>query len=158
MTPVIVEFQQIHHVHRNRATRSSPKHTVFSFVADYSYTPYVTVPGFPRLEPGMKVQALLERQGDWKSLVGWRDLDTGAVAAPNPDWHLYRILFLALWLAVAAFFSAKLMSTASTGQAIGASLAGLAVAALAAYEYRCWQRTKLLVQALSDMPSPAHEA
>ena len=154
MTPVLVRFQQIHHVHRNGASRSAPKHTVFSFVSDYSYTPYVTAPGFPRLEPGMRVQALLEREGDWKSLIGWRDLDTGAVASPDPYWHLYRVLFLAVWMLLAGVLATKAILVPSKGELVGAALIGMVVFALGFYEYRCWQRTKLHVQALNNMPLP----
>ena len=123
-------------------------------MSDYRYTPYVTVPGFPRLEPGMKVQALLEQEGDWKSLIGWRDLDTGAIASPDPDWHLYRVLFLAVWLLLAGFLATKALLVSSTGELVGAAFIGMVVLAMGVYEYRCWQRTKLRVQALNNMSLP----
>ncbi|MFA9441773.1 hypothetical protein ACDA63_19255 [Uliginosibacterium sp. sgz301328] len=44
----------------------------------------ICVPGLPRLEPGMKVIALLERENDWSSLRGWLDLETGALVGIDP--------------------------------------------------------------------------
>ena len=80
---------------------------MFSFVSKFEYTPYVTVPGSPRLEAGMSVLALLREPEDWKSLVGWLDLDTGELAAPNPNWYLYRLLFLCGWLVVGLSFMSQ---------------------------------------------------
>jgi hypothetical protein len=99
----LVQFDEILHVHRNAATRTTPKHTVFSFMSNFEYTPYVSVPGFPRLSPGMRVAAVLREQGNWKTLVGWRDLDTGLLVLPDGRFHLYRLLFLAAWLLVSGY-------------------------------------------------------
>lgn len=157
MTPVIVQFQEILHVHRNEASSTAPKHTVFSFMADFKYTPYVTVPGFPRLEPGMKVQAVLERDGDWQSLVGWRDLHTGVVTAPNSKWQLYRAAFLLAWVLFAAFLAAKSGMVSSTGEAIAALLVATVLFALLASEFRAWRRARHWEQVLHSLPPP-HEA
>lgn len=102
----VVQFDQILHVHRNEANRTTPRHTVFSFMSQFKYTPYVSVPGFPRLEPGMRVVALLREQDNWKTLVGWRDLDTGSLAAPDARFHVYRLIFLLLWLSAVAWITA----------------------------------------------------
>lgn len=96
----VVRFDEILHVHRNETNRTTPQHTVFSFISNFEYTPYVCVPGFPRLAAGMQVAALLREQDNWKTLVGWRDLDTGLLAAPDARFHLYRLLFLVVWLLV----------------------------------------------------------
>jgi hypothetical protein len=58
---------------------------------NFKYTPYVTVPGFPRLEKGMQVVAVLRESGNWKSLVGWRDLGSGEIAIPDSSSHFKRM-------------------------------------------------------------------
>jgi hypothetical protein len=93
MQLIILEFQEILHIHRNGATRGSPEHTIFSFMSDFKYTPYVKIPGFPRLENGMTVAALLREKDDWKTLVGWRDLATNQIAGPNSGYYLMRLIF-----------------------------------------------------------------
>jgi hypothetical protein len=101
----VVQFDEVLHVHRNEANRTTPRHTVFSFMSQFNYTPYVSVPGFPRLEPGMRVVALLREQDNWKTLVGWRDLETGALAAPDVRFHVHRLIFLLVWLAAVAWMT-----------------------------------------------------
>lgn len=94
MKIVHAHFDEILHVHRIEANRALPRRTVFSFMMEYKYTPYITIPGFPRLENGMSVVAVLRDENDWKTLVGWRDVKTGEVAAPDSSWHLKRLYFL----------------------------------------------------------------
>ncbi len=83
MEQVVVTFDQVLHVHRNRENRFHPKHSVFSFMSAGDYVPYVSVPGWPSIEPGTTVTAFLRQPGNWKSLVGWVNHASGEVAAPN---------------------------------------------------------------------------
>ncbi len=99
----VVQFDEILHVQRNETNRTTPKHTVFSFMSNFEYTPYVSVPGFPRLAAGMRVAALLREKDNWKTLVGWRDLDTGSMAKPDIKFHTYRLFFSVVWLLLAGY-------------------------------------------------------
>jgi len=151
MQAVQLTFDEILHVHRNAASRGSPKHTVFSFMSQYQYTPYVTVPGFPRLEPGMKVTAVLRSENDWKTLVGWIDLDTSALVAPNPSWHLYRLLFLGGWAALSALLFGEALSRAS-GPYAGLLLLLLGFwVVLSFVEFRDWRQAKADTAFLLDL-------
>lgn len=43
----------------------------------------VAILGKPSIKPGMRITALLEREGDWDSLLGWVDHATGEIAGPS---------------------------------------------------------------------------
>lgn len=146
-----ITFDEILHVHRNAASRSSPKHTVFSFMSQYQYTPYVTVPGFPRLEPGMRVTAVLRSENDWKTLVGWIDLDTNAIVTPNARWHLHRLLFLSAWAAFSVLvFGGNLAQAPSTYTWLLLLFIGF-WGLFSVIEFRDWRRAKSDTAFLSEL-------
>ena len=142
MQTVRVAFDDVLHVHRNRASRTAPEHTVFSFMSQFNYTPYVTVPGSPRIEPGMSVLALLRNPEDWKSLVGWLDLKTGELAAPKPNWHLHRLLFLSSWLLVASAFMGHEALQLQFPQALLWALFASFWAVFFRSEYKAWRQAQ----------------
>ncbi len=151
MEAVTAVFDEILHVHRNRASRTAPEHTVFSFMSDFKYTPYVTVPGSPRLEPGMHVRALLRTPGDWKSLVGWIDLKTGELAAPNPNWHFRGLFLVGIWLVAISVVMARAVIEWHVPLALFWLLA-LGVGALfARVEYKAWRRAQFEAGALQAL-------
>ena len=152
MEAVPLRFDSVLHVHRNPWTRFAPKHTVFSFMANGEYTPYVTVHGWPRLEPGMTVTAVLERKGDRKSLVGWLDHATGEVAGPDAKGLKVRAVTTASTSLVALAFGGL---QASSGQSLAAfiALAGLVLAVFAVTDYREWQRSVAIRAQLSRLVS-----
>jgi len=155
MYPTLARFDELHHVHRNQASRTTPKHTVFSFMSNYNYVAYVTVPGHPRLEPGMMVMASLREPGDWKTLVGWQDLDTGELVKPDSTWHRNRLLFLALWLLLALIFSWPFFSPFSSANIVISSLLATLTISLSVIEYRSWKRT---IRDSAFIESLSHEA
>lgn len=152
MFTVVTKFDDILHIHRNETSRGTPRHTVFSFMSDFKYTPYVTVPGFPRLEKGMRVAALLREENDWKTLIGWRDLDTGALAAPDQRFHRNRIFVLPLFLAIFEYF----IVTSSTAKGLVIMVLPLLLAgAFGWLEFRNWRRVKLEAGELERLPNEA---
>jgi hypothetical protein len=151
MQTVTVVFDELLHVHRNRASRTAPEHTVFSFMSMFEYTPYVTVPGLPRLEPGMTVQALLREPNNWKSLVGWRDLKTGELAAPKPRWHLNRLLFLFGWLVLSLAIMARAAVTLSSSELLLPLLFASFWAVFSRLEYKAWRRAQADLKALQGL-------
>lgn len=139
METITVVFDDVLHVQRISSSKTEPPHTIFSFMSDFKYTPYVKVPGMPRLEPGMRVRAILREPGDWKTLIGWKDLDTGVVVAPTPRWHFYRLVFLCGWVLLTLCIGVPLIhdQDPSTALTLGAMLAfGLIFFALEFRNYR----------------------
>lgn len=57
--------------------------TLFSFESAGKRYFSVSISGAPRLENGMKVIAALAHPGDWKSLEGWKDVQTGRIHLPR---------------------------------------------------------------------------
>jgi hypothetical protein len=157
MKIVNARFDEILHVHRIEANRTLPRRTVFSFMMEYRYTPYITIPGFPRLENGMSVVAALRDENDWKTLVGWRDVQTGKVAAPDPSWHLKRLLFAFAWGVLAVVFA---WPKHPSGIGSWAMVFGFAAFAtwFGALEHRGWRRVQKDVEELNELLSNAPEA
>jgi hypothetical protein len=151
MQTLTVVFDEILHVHRNRATQSHPRHTVFSFMSENKYTPYVTVPGWPRLEPGMKVKALLRETDKWSTLIGWVDLDTGQITDIHPN---QRVLGLLLMTCGLAFISSFLWRSALTPQPsktiLLLLLAGFWLLS-SRVEYKAWRQGQLALKALQSL-------
>lgn len=87
----------------------------------------------------MRVQALLREPGDWKTLIGWKDLDTGVVVAPTPRWHFYRLVFLCGWVLLTLLIGVPLIhdQDPSTTLTFGAMLVfGVIFSALEFKNYR----------------------
>jgi hypothetical protein len=83
MEEVRVDFEEVDLVHRHTATSTIPRFTHFSFMLNGRYQTYVAVPGWPEVEAGTSVVALLRESGNWKTLVGWVNTQTGEIAAPT---------------------------------------------------------------------------
>jgi hypothetical protein len=64
-----------------RKARKGP-YTRFGFSSDGQTHVGLTVEGHPRIESGMKITAILRKDGDWNTLEGWLDHDTGACVMP----------------------------------------------------------------------------
>jgi hypothetical protein len=100
MEEVRVDFEEVDHVHRHRATSTIPRFTDFSFMLNGRYHAYVAVPGWPEVEAGTSVVALLRESGNWKTLVGWVNTKTGEIAAPTyKDMMVGSAIFFPLFVA-----------------------------------------------------------
>jgi hypothetical protein len=155
MYTVRVTFDEVLHVHRNSASLTSPKHTVFSFMSNYQYTPYVTVPGFPELRPGMKVVALLRKENDWKSLVGWRNLETNEVAAPDERQRLISLLMSSvLTVFVVMAFGGNFLRDPAANVWPLALFFSLWLAVFIV-EYREWQQARAEVKSVNALAAGA---
>lgn len=98
MEQVTVTFDLIFDLRRRHSSLFSPWHTSFSFTAGGVTHRDLSVPGWPTLQVGHTVTALLRRRGDWQSLIGWVNHDTGEVTRPTSG----RMLRRASWLMIAA--------------------------------------------------------
>ena len=79
MNEITITFDQVFDV-VHRSQRNRVLSTQFGFQSGDMKKVGVTVPGSPRIEAGMTVTALLERPGDWQSLLGWVNHETGEIA------------------------------------------------------------------------------
>ncbi|MQR00608.1 hypothetical protein [Glaciimonas soli] len=57
----------------------SGRHTLFSFESSGVKHYGISVRDWPKIESGMVISALLERDEDWQSIFGWVDHSTGEV-------------------------------------------------------------------------------
>jgi hypothetical protein len=101
MEEVLAVFEEVDHVHRHRATSTVPKFTQFSFMLEGCYHPYVAVPGWPEIEAGTSVVAVLRESGNWKTLIGWVNTKTREVAAPTyKDMMVGSAIFFSAFIAI----------------------------------------------------------
>ncbi len=106
MNEATVTFEQVFDVTRN-VRRSRVPSTEFGFQAGEMKVQSVLVSGSPRIEAGMTVTALLDRPGDWQSLLGWVDHETGEIASQRPGSHVGGIVAMVL----GGFLASHLLGT-----------------------------------------------
>ena len=96
----------------------------------------------------MSVTALLRVPGDWKTLIGWIDLQTGQIAAPQPRWHFFRFLFFIAWFALVLIILGNDVLQPETPQIILGAMGAAFIAYLARVDYKKWQQASLDAKAL----------
>ncbi len=96
MQRVTVTFDLVFDLRRVPGSRFSGRRSLFSFTAGGETHRELKMQGWPRLQVGDTITALLRRKGDWSTLVGWVNHDTGEVVAPSPARTLLRTVLLAL--------------------------------------------------------------
>lgn len=150
MSKVTVRFDEIARVSRDGGWTGRnywPRQTVFSFMSDFKYFPYVAAPGWPEIREGLTVTALLEKPGDWKSMLGWVNHDSGEIAAPNPVEYMKQagVDFVYFLLGVTLII-------AGAQQADVLALAGTLFTAFMAYDllsvFKDWRKAKITRAAL----------
>lgn len=83
MQTVTVTFERIFDIRRWEASKNSPRHTTFGFVASGKSYYAVSVPDWPTIEAGTTITAFLREEGNWQSLAGWINQQTNEIATPN---------------------------------------------------------------------------
>ncbi len=78
-----------------------PKRTELSFEHDGGRAFGVVIPGWPQIEEGARFVCALEQPDNWQTLIGWKNLTTGEIAAPDTGRPL--------WVITTALASALLM-------------------------------------------------
>jgi len=71
-------------------------HTEFGFESAGKKFYGVQVPGTPRIEEGMTVTILLREEGDWTSVCGWVDMQTGEIIAQGIGHSVFFVSCLLL--------------------------------------------------------------
>lgn len=74
-------------------------HTLFSIEYGGRSHYGVRIPGLHAVRDGMIVSTFLEREGDWQSLLGWRDHSTGEIVCRSALFDFFPIV-LAVFLVV----------------------------------------------------------
>lgn len=77
-----VAFDRVFDIQRRAATRYKPQYTDFSFESGGKNRYAVQVPGWPRIEAGDTVTAVLEKEGNWQTLAGWKNYANGEIVLP----------------------------------------------------------------------------
>lgn len=144
---VAVRFERVFDVQR-RSLQERPC-TDFSFEMPDGRKVYgVSVPGEPRIEAGMEVSAVLTTEGNWQTLIGWKDHATGAVVLPRARFAFIELLGP---LAVATVFG---LLGRSAGSAVG-RYAAFGVAALGLLVWidllNRWRRNRRAARILMEL-------
>jgi hypothetical protein len=95
-----IHFDRLFSVARDMRGQAAFKITHFGFESRGKRFFSVTVPGWPRVEEGMTVIALLKRPNDWgdKSLLGWVDCSDGTLVCYGPMLNLGVFAVLSFFL------------------------------------------------------------
>jgi hypothetical protein len=67
--------------------------TLFGFESESRKEYPVAAPGKPRIESGMTITAYLSEAGNWQTLVGWRDHESGEIVCESEG----KSIFLCVW-------------------------------------------------------------
>ncbi len=77
-----ITFDRVFDIQRRAATRYAPQRTDFSFESGGKKRYAVQVPGWPRIEAGDTITAVLGNEGNWQTLAGWKNHANGEVVLP----------------------------------------------------------------------------
>jgi hypothetical protein len=116
MKAVAAQFEQVKVLKRHQNWLNGPS-TTFSFATPGRQSREVTVYGATELRSTMPVVAVLRDPDDWGSLIGLRDLETGAIACKS-EAHARRSVACASVFIVALLVS--WIAGISFGMLIGA--------------------------------------
>ena len=147
MQQVTIRFDEVFDVVHGAARDRTPG-TLFSFRCGTRREYGVRVPGKPHLHADMTVTALLARPGDWQSLIGWVDRDTGEIACQGRG----ALVFVQAGLLFAAALPLMALHQAPEASAVGAA-ALLFFLYVAVQEFRSASRAVHLLRAIqSSLP------
>ena len=99
MNEVTVTFDRVFDIVR-RSQRNRVPCTEFGFQAGDVKKYGIAAPGSPRIEAGMTVTAVLQRPGDWQTLLGWVNHETGEIAcrsAASEVGGIVALIFGGVW-------------------------------------------------------------
>ena len=74
-----------------RTNYRGQKSTQFGFATETKRYYDLHINGWPVIEAGMKMTAILEKPGDWQSLQGWVNHTSGEVAAPTRGNWIFQL-------------------------------------------------------------------
>jgi hypothetical protein len=83
MALVPVTLDRVFDLHRRSASRYAPQRTDFSFECAGKKHYAVEAPGWPRISEGDTWTAVLTEDGNWQTLVGWKNHTTDDAVVPD---------------------------------------------------------------------------
>ncbi|MDR2187053.1 MAG: hypothetical protein LBE62_03250 [Azonexus sp.] len=102
MEEVTQTFDRIFGVQQQVRDRFGSKFTTFGFESKGRRYFELSVQGWPTLNDGMTVTALLRKSDDWKSVVGWVAHDSGEIVCRDTRRHFVSAAWLLLITLIAA--------------------------------------------------------
>jgi hypothetical protein len=146
-----VVFDRVFDVQRRESTRWNRRRTEFSFEHAGRKVFGVSVPGWPELVQGHRITAVLAEPGNWQTLLGWKNHNTGELWLPEapPAWDGAVSALLLGWLAYALVTNVSTPQGRIWALAAGTGLAG-SCAVLIGTGQRERRRRRAVMQALSS--------
>jgi len=131
-----VTFDRVFDIQRRAASRYAPQRTDFSFESGGKTRYAIQVPGWPRVQAGDTITAVLAREGNWRTLAGWKNHANGELVLPDVGRSISGI-----WQGAfvgALFLIASNTSETPSGRVLAgcASAIGFSVAVLLAGQWR----------------------
>jgi len=100
-----IRCERVFDVHRRKASKGSPPHSVFGFDSKLGKHFSVKVPQHPQIYSGMNLFVILEENDNWDTVIGWTNLDTGEVVSKyEPSSCFDNLVMSFLWLLTALTF------------------------------------------------------
>ena len=100
MPLVTVRFDRVFGVVQTSQNRRPV--TLFGFESAGCKEYCVAAPGRPRIQSGMTITAYLAKAGDWETLVGWREHESGEIVCQPQS----EPIFLCVWSIAGLCFTA----------------------------------------------------
>ncbi|MGB7193304.1 MAG: hypothetical protein WBD81_07580 [Collimonas pratensis] len=107
MSLVTVRFNQVFDLVSGMTRRKEV--TFFSFISDTTRQDAVPAPGKPKIQAGMTVTAYLQEEGNWQTLVGWRDHASNEVAIESTAYEVFFLFILALLVALILYVATSII-------------------------------------------------
>lgn len=171
MQRVTVTFDLVFDLRRIPGSSLRGRRSLFSFMAGGQTERELQMQGWPRLQVGDTITAVLRRKDKWHTLVGWVNHTTGEIVAPSPIRTLRRSVLLAIGVGVLmavlySMLTVNVQRTALGGWAwlLWVGYGGFLIALISGMLLRQWShlRTARMLEAflleLRDQPAPADSA
>lgn len=134
---VVVRFDRVFDVQRYGAGRYNPAQTQFSFESEGRNHYAVQVMGFPAIEPGMTVTAMLRKKDNWQTLAGWKTHSSGNLVLPPVSGTKSKLIQAALVTLISTF--GNIAAETPTGK-VAALLATGTFLTITLWNFSTWRR------------------
>jgi hypothetical protein len=147
---VKVRFDRVFDVKRHGASRYTPAVTHFSFESSGKAYYGISAPGFPTVDPGMTVTAMLRKQGNWQTLAGWNNHSNGEVVVPSVSRAESKLIQATLITLISIF--GCIAAQTSTGKVAAVLFTGTLLT-LTAWNFVTWRRFAAEARAIRNTQS-----
>lgn len=144
-----VVFERVFDLQQHTGNRYTPVHTLFSFESAGKKAYSVTVMGWPAIEAGMKITALLRERDNWQTLSGWKNHSNGKVVLPA--FRQSRSSFFTAVGVTTISFYGNLLATTTVGS-IAAFCVSLLLIGISISHLMQWRRKASEAQIILRLP------